>query len=708
MSNSHPRPSTTPSPGDGARRRAALARKWAYLLSGVVVVPLSAEELDRELTGQLDLLCESLHAEQHDAQRFERLGERLVALGNIGEAGLRCTGTVLGRGLLALPEFQPVERFAERIVLGLGALACGFVAANQNAVLDQQESLQQSLLKAVRDARWQLGESEARFDEVVTSSTSGVVITDVTGRIVRVNAAVGDMLGRSADDLTGTSLVDLVHPDSAAALCDALRTLLDGTEERIRQSQRLLRDDGDVARVSLTASLLRGADDQPSNFVAVVEDGTELVLLQGELNRQALHDVLTGLPNRQFFSTNLESALRHADPVHGVTLFHLDLDAFGVVRNGLGRRAAERLLVHVGNVLRAVVAGERAMVARFDGDEFAVLVENSATTPDVATIVAAVNDELGQPFYVDGVGLAPSASVGVVHRPARDVDPDELLRAADVTLRRAKEGRRGQWELFHPDQDAEDRRHHALAAAMPGAWENGEIDVLYRPVVRLADGGTAGVEAVLRWNHPDQEPLPHDRCVELAERTGLILPLGESVLRIAGGQAQWWRASGVDLPLTVGLTAHQATDADLVSRLVRVLHETGLPPDRLLVGVPSEVLPVAEAVDNLAVLADMGVATAIDGFGLGPGDLAALERLPVNAVRLAHGLVERRVSAEETSVDVLLSLVLAAGATVVVAGIDTPQRARRWREAGAHTATGDLFGTALQPGDVLAHAAARS
>ncbi|WP_199442794.1 putative bifunctional diguanylate cyclase/phosphodiesterase [Umezawaea beigongshangensis] len=706
MSNSHPRRDTTPSPGDGARRRAALARKWAYLLSGVVVVPLSTEELDRELTGQLDVLCESLHGEQLDARRCERVGERLVALGNVGEAGLRCTGTVLGRGLLALPEFQPVERFAERIVLGLGALACGFVTANQNAVLDQQESLQQSLLKAVRDARWRLGESEARFDEVITSSTSGVVITDVDGRIVRVNAAIGDMLGRSAEDLTGTPLVDLVHPDLAAVLRDGLRTLLDGTEERIRQSQRLLRDDGDVARVSLTASLLRGADERPGNFVAVVEDGTELVLLQGELNRQALHDVLTGLPNRQFFSTNLESALRRADPAHGVTLFHLDVDAFGVVRNGLGRRAAERLLVHVGNVLRTVVADERAMVARFDGDEFAVLVENSATTPDVATIVAAVNEELAQPFYVDDVGLAPSVSVGVVHRPARDVDPDELLRAADVALRRAKTGRRGQWELFHPDQDAEDRRRHALAAAMPGAWEDGEIDVLYRPVVRLADGATAGVEAVLRWSRPGSDPLPHDRCVELAERTGLILPLGESVLRIAGGQAQWWRARGVDLPLTVGLTAHQATDADLVSRLVRVLRETGLPPDRLMIGMPSEVLPEAEAVDNLAVLADMGISTALDGFGLGPGDLAALERLPVNAVRLARGLVERRVSSEAASVDALLPLVLATGATVVVDGVDTPQRARRWRAAGAHTATGDLFGTALPPGDVLAHAAA--
>lgn len=405
---------------------------------------------------------------------------------------------------------------------------------------------------------------------------------------MRANAAIGEILGYSPAQLTGVGLYDLVHPDSVRALREGMRSLLDGTRERIRQSQRLLCKDGDVARISLTASLMRSVDDRSSQVVAVVEDGTELMLLQNELHRQSLHDPLTGLPNRQFFGTRLESAMRRAGPVHGVTLFQLDLDGFAMVCGGLGRSSGERLLVHVGQRLKAVVGAENAMVARFDGDKFGILVENSATTPDIAAIVSAINAELAKPIYVDGHGLALSASIGVVHRPSRDLDPAEPLRAADLTLRRAKAGRRGQWELYHPDQDAADRRTHTLAVSMPGAWEQGEISVRYQPVAHLADGRTAGVMAALRWDRPGSASLHHDRCVELAERTGLILPLGEWLLRVSCGQAYWWhKGTAGDLPLSLGLTVHQSTDADLVSRVVRVLDDTGLPADRLTIGMPA-------------------------------------------------------------------------------------------------------------------------
>ncbi|WP_433264558.1 putative bifunctional diguanylate cyclase/phosphodiesterase [Actinosynnema sp. CS-041913] len=665
-------------------------------MSGAIVVAHTKDQLDRELREQLDKICAALHREPFEPESLTRLGDELVALGYVGEAGLRCTSDVLGRGLLALPEFQPVERSAERIVVGLGALATGFLAANRRAVFEQQESMQLTLLKAVRDARWRLQESEARFDEVVMSSASGVLIVDLEGRLLRANAAITEILGHTAAELTELTLFDLVHPDSVAGLREAMRQLLDGGHERIRQSQRLLRKDGDVARISLTTSLLRDADNRPAHFVTVVEDGTELMLLQGELNRQALHDVLTGLPNRQYFSTYLETALRRADPVYGVTLFHLDLDAFGMVCNSLGGRAGERLLVHVAQRLKTVLAREKAMIARFEGDEFGILVENSATTPDIARIVAAVNDELSEPTFVEGHGLAVSASIGVVRRPSRDLEPAELLRAADQALRRAKAGRRGQWELFHPKQDAADRRTQALAVGMPGAWEHGEIGVRYRPVCGFA-GGVAGVEALLHWDR--EEPLAHGECVALADQTGLILPLGEWLLRVAGGQARWWRQrDGIEAPLVVDLSPVQSGDADLVSRVVRVLDDTGLPPDRLVVGMPVGVLSVAEAADNLTVLADMGVRTALHDFGLGPDDVAALESLPVTYVRVARRLVDHRA----TYVEALVSAVRASGVTIAVDGVRTAAQADWWRAAGADAGAGDYFGAACPPGDVVA------
>ncbi|CAM4109859.1 bifunctional diguanylate cyclase/phosphodiesterase [Kibdelosporangium persicum] len=558
-------------PRGRARDRLILARKWAYVLHSNVFLTFEQGQLERELSAVLDVLCDVVRGEPLDVGPASEAGARLVELGCTSDQALPCTMDTLGKGLLALPEFQPVTRYAEPIVLALGALSGGFSKANRQATLDQQETMKLSLLKAVRDAKWRLRQSEARFDEVAMSSASGILITDPDGRLVRTNGAIADILGYTSEELAGRTLFDLIHPDLATILRDDYRDLLAGRKDRVRQAQRLIRKDGDVARITLTASVLRN-EHGPSHLVTVIEDGTELMLLQGELNRQALHDVLTGLPNRQYFSTNVEIALRRADPRYGVTLFHLDLDAFAMICNGLGRRVGDQLLVSVSQRLRAVVAAEKAMVARFDGDEFGILVENTENTPRVATLVEDINSELAEPIYVDGHGVAVSASIGVVHKPSPAMDPSELLRAADFTLRRAKAAGRGQWELFHADQDERDRRKYTLAAAMPGAWEIGEISVVYRPVAAIEDGRIVHVEALLRWERPDVGVLGHDQCVELAEHTGLILPLGEWLLRTASRQAGWWRQRATrGFHLVVGLTTNQAADADLVSRILRTV-----------------------------------------------------------------------------------------------------------------------------------------
>lgn len=686
----NPQRKSPASPPDGAREQELLARKWAYLLSGVVVVSMSKEDLDRELRYQVETLCSAVAAEPIGAEAAREIGERLVALGYVGEQGLRCTMDVLGKGMLALSAFQPLSRFAERITATLGALASGFVTATRAAVLEQQEIMQLSLLKAVRDAKWHLKESEARFDEVATSSTSGIMIIDLDGRLSRANAALGEILGVTPETLTGTSVYDLVHPKSVETLREGIAALLTGKKERFRQSQQLRRADGDTARISLTVSLMRGADDQPGHFVCVVEDGTELMLLQSELKRQSLHDVLTGLPNRQYFGTHLESVLRRADPALGITVLHLDLDAFAKVCDSLGRRAGEQLLVQSARRLKAVFAQEKTMIARFDGDEFGIVVENSASTPDVSALVANINAELTEPSYVEGHGLALPASIGVVHRPPHDSDPAELLRAADSALRRAKTGRRGQWELYHPDQDAADRRAQLLAVGMPGAWEHGEISVRYRPVTRLATGEVTGVEAVLHWERPEHDPVRHHRCVELADETGLMLPLGEWVLRTACGQLRWWRQQiGFSGSLVVGLSVNQAGDADLVRRVLGALAETGAEPGWLTVGIPAAALTTAEVQDNLTVLADRGIITMLDDVGPGAEDLAMLAELPVRAVRITRRHVDGRAREAAAA---LVPLIGRAGAETMIDGIDSAAQADWWHLAGATTATGDRFG----------------
>lgn len=668
-------------PNDSRARR-ELALRWTHRLIEVAYIPLAASEVEAELTAMLDSLCELLHAEPFAIEPVERIGRELAALGHLGESGLRRTTEVLGEGLPALPEFQPVERCAGRIARALGAVGNGFATARTESVLEQQESMQRALLKVAHDANQDLRAAEMRFDEVVTSSRNGILLAALDGRLLRTNDAVGGILGREPYELAGLSLADLVAPDAAEPFRDMLTQLRDGTSERFRDRLPMVGARGEAVTVSLAASVLRDATGKPSQYVVVIEDETELLLLSKELMRQARHDAVTGLPNRGAFTDHLEAALRRADPRYGVTLFHLGLDAFDLVCGSLGRRAGETLLQHVAQQLRSIMARERAMVARLDGDEFGIVVENSAQTPDVAAVMDEISDVLTEPVHVDGIGLSGPVSAGIVHWPAHDADPAELLRAAESTLHRARSSGRGQWRLFRPGQDADD----ALAVVMPGAWENGEIAVRYRPVRDLRLDAVTAVEAELCWERPDApEPLPHDRCAALAERTGLALPLGEWLLRLACGQVRWWRQrKQFDGPLAVRLTAHQATDAHLVPRLVRVLAQTGFDAHQLMLSMPAGVLPKSDAVDNLTALADLGVYTVVDDFGLGPLEVAAVRDLPVRCVRLPRELIPSRVP----DVTTLLPLMRQEGVAVAVDGIDSAETARWWRDAGADFGVG--------------------
>ncbi|MCP3798430.1 EAL domain-containing protein [Allokutzneria sp. A3M-2-11 16] len=680
------------------RQRRTLARKLAYLLAGTNYVPLPHEQFEAALTEVVDELCAAALAEPPQPERAALAGARLVELNCTSDKSLSSTMDVLVQGLLALPELRPVERFAEPVVRVVGALATGYVSAAQRETLEQQQGMHASLLKAVRDAKYNLRSAQARFDEVATSSASGILVTELDGTVVQANGAIAAILGHPPAELTGRNLFDLVHQDYAPVLREDYQAVLDGRTERIKQSQRLVQQNGDPVQVSITASLLRGTDEEPSHFVTVVENDTELVLLQNELSRQALHDVLTGLPNRQYFTTQLETALHQADPHYGLTLLHLDLDAYPAVRDGLGEQVGQQLLVLVAQRLRTSLSGEKAVVARFDGAEFALLLENTPTTPLPASLVHTLRQELAEPAYVGEHGLPASASIGVVHRPPRDREPRELLRDAHLALRRAKAAGPGQWELAHPEQIRRDRELDALAATMPGAFENGAVEANYRPLTRLADGAVHGVEVLLRWNHAELGPLPDERCRELAEVSGLMLPLGEWLLRTGCQQTGWWRRQlGRDLLLTISVTPHQAADSDLVSRVLDVVEETAFPPGRLLVALPSLALTtdLGEARGNLAGLADVGVRTAIRDFGLGSAELAAVVDLPVDAVWLDRALTGRAKlpdSPVTEALRLLPGLVHRAGAEVIVDGLTTADDAGFWLAAAADLGMGALVG----------------
>ncbi|MFC3454806.1 putative bifunctional diguanylate cyclase/phosphodiesterase [Amycolatopsis speibonae] len=669
------------------RERVKVARKWAYLVSSTTYLPLSHDRIERELLGLLDRLLEAVAGDRPAIESAAEVGAELVRMRCVGKTSLQCTVDVLAAALLAPADSRSADRLPEHVARLLGALASGYVEAIRSATVEQRGTSDQALLNAVRESQREWRASEAQLDEIFLGSPSGIAVTGPDGRLVRTNPALHRILDRESSEVAGRILVEFVHEADRPLLLDGYRDLQDGKIDRLRSRPRFVTKDGDLFQATLTASLLRGSH----GYVTIVADDAELTLLQNQLRHQLLHDMLTGLPNRQFFSSHLEHVLHQPNPA---TLYHVDLDGFSLVTDGLGRSAGDRLLRIAADRLRSVVAGENAMVARFESDKFGILMENSASTPDVLTMIERINETLSEPVYIDEKGLAVTACFGVVEDLPRNVEPAELLRSADLAMRRAKSKGPGRWERYDPVWDVQAREAIGLVATMPGAWENGELGIGYEPLVCLADGEIFGAAAQLRWEHPELGLLPRERYLELAERTALIGALGEWLVQ--RGWTDKAAGGGADMPLLVPLTPNQLADPRLAGTIRGVLDSAAQTADRLWLGLPAGALLVAghELVDNARVLAALGIGVVLLDFGVTPGELALVEDLPVRAVRLDSRLVWRAVDEDSIAVAgarTMIALVRQAGITVLAGDLETSAQARWWQRAGVELGMGPLF-----------------
>ena len=486
-----------------ARSPAGLAQEWASAIATTAYVPMSLAEIRRYLHDLTERLVGALSGPAVDIRAASDVGARLVVRDFTGPHSLSRTVEVLARALPATAGSAAAVPPADRVIDLLGALIAGYTGALRNRILDQQEEVKRALLQARQDVERDLRASEARFREVFDSSAVGIAISGIDQRITQTNPSLDEILGYRTGELLGRELSELFAPDDLPTVQERYQRLLTGRESRFRVRFRLRRKDGETAWVYLAVSVLLDAEQRPQHLATMVEDLTDIQLLQDRLNHQALHDVQTGLPNRQFFVSSLETALGRLERAAWITLLHLDLDGFSLINDGLGLDVGDRVLNTVARRLEAVVADQHAMVARLGGDEFAVLlqhglIEPGESAPDAGRLAEAINTELAEPIYFDEVGIAVTANIGVVQRQAAGAEPAELLRAADITLRQLRNRGKRQWAPYDADIDAAERAELQLAAAMPGALENGDLQVDYQPVVALEGGRLVGVEAVLR------------------------------------------------------------------------------------------------------------------------------------------------------------------------------------------------------------------
>jgi diguanylate cyclase (GGDEF)-like protein/PAS domain S-box-containing protein len=613
--------------------RAELTRAWSEALCQPAGVPIPCSSVEG-CTGErlgclieaLDYLIAALKQEPFSPQPAVAVGATIVAHGLTRGENLGRTVEILGHTLPELPELRAVEGLADKVVTLLGVLSSGFTTALHRRDFEQ---------------------SEAWFQEVFDFAPVGMMLSRLDSTVTKTNSALAEMLQYPAAALAGHDVAELFHPDDAALLRASYQGLGDGKPAPFRMRRaKLLDANGDTAVVTLTVLVLRDPAGNPTHHIAMIEDVTDAHLLQERLRHQSLHDLLTGLPARNYFLIHFDALRERAGPGTTIVLCKIDLDGFAVVNDGLGQGMGDLLLRSVAGRLQALVAGEQAMVARFGADEFAILIEESPTTPNTAALAAAINTELSEPVYLANRGLAVSACVGIVRRPAREMSTAELLRAAEATLHRAKRTGRGQWAEFDPPVDALERRRYSLAVDMTAAWENGQVTLCYQPLVQLgstAAGRTVAMAALLSWDHPERGAVSHEDCVTLAEQTGLVLTLGPWMLQQACEHLRSWRdqLGAAVPPVRVDLTTHLTQDPDLVAVVRGALAAAQLQPEDIQLGMPVEVIVAGhgDAVDNVATLADIGVRTVLTRYGQAVGNLALLESLPVYGVEMADSLV---------------------------------------------------------------------
>jgi diguanylate cyclase (GGDEF)-like protein len=405
----------------------------------------------------------------------------------------------------------------------------------------------------------------------------------------------------------------------------------------------------------------------------------------------ATHDAVTGLPNRALFTQRLTELLATDSPDTRLGVCCLDLDGFAAVNDSLGYPAGDRLLVAVAHRLRALAAPANWLVAHLDTDQFAILIEGTAGSEDAVKVADRALTLLAEPFPLGEIELPVTASAGVVEEAVAGGEAVELLRKAQVALHWAKADGKARWRLYSPERSATDRARYRLSAAMPRALRRGEFTLAYQPLVDLTEGRLVGVEALARWRHREYGLLRAGQFIELAEHTGLIVPLGNQLLAQACYQAaRWGRLTGRPPYVSVNLSASQLHQPGLAGLVAQVLDRSGLPPERLQLEITEHtIVDVDDVAATLGALVALGVRIAIDDFGIGYSNLARLAAMPLHALKLDATFARPSAApGADAFLATVVSLGHTLGLTVTAEGIETADQAERMRAAGCDTGQG--------------------
>jgi diguanylate cyclase (GGDEF)-like protein/PAS domain S-box-containing protein len=551
-----------------------------------------------------------------------------------------------------------------------------------------------------REASQALRESEERYRVMADNSTDLIARSDATGHLLYASPAIETILGYAPAEVIGKSILAFVHPEDHDVVRVATESL--AWTGPMTFSYRAKRRGGtEVWLETTTRAVLDPATRQVIEVVSVSRDVTERHHAEAQIEYQAYHDTLTGLPNRALFRDRLTVALAHARRTRTpVAVMFLDLDSFKLVNDTLGHSLGDELLKVVATRLKGVLR-EEDTIARMGGDEFTVLVANITSTDDAPVIAQKLLDTVAQPARVEGHELFVTTSLGIALYPNDGDSAESLLKNADNAMYRAKELGRNLYQLCTPEMNRRANERLSLENALRRAIDRGEFALQYQPQLRIDTMAIVGMEALLRWNRGDQVIGPA-KFIPVAEETRLIVEIGEWALREACRQARVWQLERFpNLRMAVNLSPRQFQHADLRKMIAAALEDSGLEARFLEVEITegTAMQNIDRAVATMRSLREMGVRIALDDFGTGHSSLNYLRSFPIDSVKVDQAFVhEIEASASNRAiVSAVIGMAHGLNLRVTAEGVETQAQFEFLKEQGCEEVQGYLFGRPAPP-----------
>lgn len=544
------------------------------------------------------------------------------------------------------------------------------------------------------DQSIELENRERRFRALVQSGSDAIAVLSPTFAVQYVSPAYLELTGLDAETAFVADPRSLVHAADLDALTPTWERAVAAPDTSHTAAVRVRRADGTWRVCEIR---LRSMVDDPAvgGLVVNIRDVTAERRLEQDLRHQALHDPLTGLPNRVLFSQWLDRHATGSGPASGLAIVYFDLDGFKGINDTFGHHAGDRVLVEVGRRVQAT-SDQVRLLARLAGDEFAALVDPGAVDPVV--VATELREALHRPILVEGQPFHIRASFGVVAATGDGADGYELLRRADVAMYAAKQSGRDAVHEWAPSTDERFADRLAMVPELAAALENGQLDLVYQPYFSLETGALTGIEALARWDHPTRGAVPPPEFIAVAERSGLIAELGRWVVTTAIRQAAQWRARGVirdDVVVSVNVAPGEMLDPRFEESIDTALHDSGLAPESLQLEVTESSL-IADtdvAADRLSRLRARGIRIAVDDFGTGYASMDYLRLLPVDVIKVDRSFVAGIESnaRDELIVNGIVRLADALDVDVIAEGVERQGQAERLAEMRCTSAQGYFF-----------------